>query len=208
MKYKNIIFDVDGILIDTETAVLKTWQLTLKQYGYDYSLTDLNVILGIPTTKGLEKLKVTVDDNYEKQWISNYEQFKHMMNYFDGIQSMLNSLKERGIVLGIVTSRRQKELDDFFSEFQFNKIFDIIICADDTIVHKPNPEPIYEYIHRAGSDKNSCIYIGDMQTDIDCANKAGIKSGIVAWANDAKIIQGATYTFTSPIDVVNLIEEN
>lgn len=47
-----------------------------------------------------------------------------------------------------------------------------------------------------------------MQTDIDCANKAGIKSGIAAWANDAKIIQGATYTFTSPIDVVNLIEEN
>lgn len=121
MKYKNIIFDVDGTLIDTETAVLKTWQLTLKQYGYDYSLTDLNVILGIPTTKGLEKLKVTVDDNYEKQWISNYEQFKHMMNYFDGIQSMLNSLKERGIVLGIVTSRRQKELDDFFQNFNLIK---------------------------------------------------------------------------------------
>ena len=38
MNLKHYIFDLDGTLIDTENAILKTWQDTLKEYGYDYTL--------------------------------------------------------------------------------------------------------------------------------------------------------------------------
>ncbi|MFT4005689.1 MAG: HAD hydrolase-like protein [Lacrimispora sp.] len=37
MNFKHYIFDLDGTLIDTEDAILKTWQNTLKEYGYEYS---------------------------------------------------------------------------------------------------------------------------------------------------------------------------
>ncbi|HIW88546.1 MAG TPA: HAD family hydrolase [Candidatus Ligilactobacillus excrementipullorum] len=65
MTYKNLIFDIDGTLIDTEEAVLNTWQVTLKEYGYDFSLNQLQTILGIPLPQGLKQLDVQVDQNYQ-----------------------------------------------------------------------------------------------------------------------------------------------
>lgn len=75
MEYKHIIFDLDGTLIDTEHAVLKTWQFTLKEYHYEYSLEELHPVLGITTPKALEYLKVSVDENYQEKWMKNYGEF-------------------------------------------------------------------------------------------------------------------------------------
>ena len=57
MKYQHIIFDLDGTLIDTEQAVLKTWQHTLKDFHYFFPLEELRIVLGIPTENALKKLR-------------------------------------------------------------------------------------------------------------------------------------------------------
>ena len=69
MKYKHIIFDLDGTLIDTELAVLKSWQSTLKEYGYSFNIEDLEVVLGITNKDAINKLNVLVDDRFEDRWL-------------------------------------------------------------------------------------------------------------------------------------------
>lgn len=204
MTIEHIIFDVDGTLIDTETAILKTWQLTLKEYGYDFSLDVLATTLGIPTAQALTNLGANVDRNFEKQWITNYHKEAHLMEYFPGIKKMLNDLNHCGIKLGIVTSRRQTELDRFFSAFKFEKTFEQIITVDDTTKHKPEPEPLLEYLAKTKTDKQATIYIDDMQTDITCANQAEIASGIVTWGGSNGNITNATYTFSTPAEITAL----
>lgn len=68
MSYTHIIFDLDGTLIDAETAVLKTWQLTLQEYtGQFFSLEKLKVVLGIITEAALRKLQIEVGEDFEKR---------------------------------------------------------------------------------------------------------------------------------------------
>lgn len=207
MKYKHIIFDLDGTLMDTEKQILKTWQLTLKKYvcDRDYSLEELKIVLGITAQKALAKLNVRTDNNFEKQWICNYHEVAHSMTFFDGIKEMLLSLKEKGCTLGIVSSRSRKEYINYFQSFKLEEFFTIIICADDTAEHKPSPEPLFKYVELTKADLASCIYIGDMPTDIECANRAGITSGLVTW-NDAKVIcQDAKFEFSCPKEVCDII---
>lgn len=120
MKFKNFVFDLDGTLIDTELSCLKNWQFTLEQIGKKYSLEHLKGIMGLPIPEATKKLDIKIGESFEADWIKNYSRFSKDMNFFDGIKEMLAGLKEKGINLGIVTSRKRR-IHKLFQRFFFRK---------------------------------------------------------------------------------------
>lgn len=204
MEYNHIVFDLDGTLVDTENAILKTWQYTLGTYGLNYSLENLKLVMGIPTSDAIRLLGVSVDLGFENKWIHNYNDFSDMAVLFPMVENMLRFLKKSGFYLGIVTSRKKNEYESYFSKFNFEQIFNLIICADDTLQHKPEPEPLLYYAEKCGTLPNSCIYIGDMPTDVACAHAAGFASGFVTWNNSSIIKSDADYIFSSPAELLKL----
>lgn len=205
VKYHNLIFDLDGTLIDTENAVLKTWQLTLKEYHYRYSLDELRRVLGITTKNALNLLHVTVDTYFEQNWMKNYEKFAGEAKFFTGAKEMLSTLKSAGCSLGVVTSRCRKEYHDYFGSFHLEELFDRIVCADETTKHKPNPDPIYKYAELEKVELSACIYIGDMPTDIECAKRAGIAAGLVLWNHSGILCRDADFLFRTPDELLELL---
>lgn len=201
MKYEHIIFDLDGTLLDTEKPVLLTWQSALKKYGYDFSLEDLKIVLGITPESALKQLQAAVDGNFWNTWKETYSAYAKETDFFDGVERMLQTLKYRGYALGIVTSRTKEEYDTFFRPFHLESLFYLIICSDDTKKHKPNPEPLYRYAELAGTIPGACVYIGDMPTDIACANLAGAVSGFAAWNGAGRICEDAKLLFRTPDEV-------
>lgn len=205
VNYRNLIFDLDDTLIDTERAVLKTWQFTLKSYHYYYSLDELRCVLGITTKNAIAMLHVTVDTQFEEKWIRNYERFAPEADFFPGTKEMLLTLKSRGCSLGVVTSRCREEYDKYFRIFRLEEIFDRIVCADETAKHKPTPEPLYKYAELEAADLSSCIYIGDMPTDIECAKNAGIAAGLVLWNHSGILCREADFLFHTPEELLELL---
>lgn len=204
MGFKHFVFDLDGTLIDTEKAVLNTWVQTLREYGYDFTLEDARVVLGVTTEIGLERLKAVVDDDYTTRWQKNYARYADEAEFFDGACKMLAKLKDKGCVLGIVSSRSRNEYDAFFSKFDLNQYFDIVVLEEDTLKHKPNPEPLKKYLELAGANKEECIYIGDMPGDICCANAAGITSGLAKWNGSDVVCNDADLIFNNMGEVIGL----
>lgn len=204
MQYNHIVFDLDGTLIDTENAVLKTWQFTLGTYGLNYSLENLRIALGIPTLDVLELLDVSVDQYFENKWIQNYSKFSDQAVFFPGTEDVLQLMKKSGFHLGVVTSRNKTEYESYFRKFNLEQIFNLIVCADDTLQHKPDPEPLLYYAEKSGTPPYSCIYIGDMPTDIASANAAGFASGLVTWNNSSVLDPDADYIFSSPEELFKL----
>ncbi|MDV8114688.1 HAD family hydrolase [Bacillus sp. BAU-SS-2023] len=205
MNLKHYIFDLDGTLIDTENAILKTWQDTLKEYGYDYTLEEIRVVLGVTTDIGLKKLNANVDENYICKWQANYEKYCSNADFFEGAKEMLEFLKENNRSLGAVSSRSKNEYDKYFRKFNLEEFFTTIVLEDDTENHKPYPDPLFKYMELTGADKDSCIYIGDMTTDIQCANNAGVISGLVAWNNSGVSCSDAKMSFSDPKEVCDLV---
>ena len=204
MNFKHYIFDLDGTLIDTENAILKTWQYTLKEYGYEYSLNEVRVVLGVTTDIGLQRLHTHVDENYADKWQTNYEKYSLEADFFGGTKEMLELLRDRGCSLGIVSSRSKKEYKRFFESFNLESFFMTIVLEEDTREHKPNPEPLFKYIELTGADKDTCIYIGDMPTDIQFANDAGVISGLVTWNGSGVFCDEAKMIFRDPKEICDL----
>ncbi len=208
MKYKHIVFDIDGTLIDTEYAILHSLQKTLeKTLNKRIDIYNLRFALGIPGESTLEKLGVDNISLTLKLWNANMKEFKDKINVFKDIDLVLKALKSAGYKLGIVTSKTKEEFINDFSCFEINTYFDIVVCADDTKRRKPFPDPLIKYMELAKVEKHEVIYIGDTQYDMNCAYSSQVDFALAAWGANDKSIK-ANYYLNKPTDLLAVLFSN
>ncbi|MVO98084.1 HAD family hydrolase [Paenibacillus lutrae] len=206
--YETIIFDVDGTLIDTETAVLSSLQKMLKiDYNLHTELSDLAFVLGIPGAAALPQLGIRDIARANERWNRYMKEFYSSIQVFEGIADLMSHLKNEGAVQGIVTSKTIEELNNDFVPFGLTQYLSHIVCADDTQRHKPNPEPLLKFLEISNAEPAASIYIGDTIYDYECARDAGVDFGLALWGckNHNKI--PAQYKFDKPQDLIKLLKE-
>ncbi|KZE37215.1 HAD family hydrolase [Bhargavaea cecembensis] len=204
--YKTIIFDVDGTLIDTEKAVLGSLQKMLKEdYGKQVQLEDLTFVLGIPGSSSLPKLNIQDIDHANERWNHFMKDFFHEIKVFDGMKEVMETLENRNLVQGIVTSKTNQEIIDDFEPFGLSDYMTYTVSADDTEKHKPNPDPLLKFLEISGADPETSIYIGDTVYDYECARDAGIDFGVALWGCKHPEKISATYNFEKPQDILDIL---
>ncbi|WP_238900139.1 HAD family hydrolase [Clostridium sp. YIM B02500] len=203
--YNCIIFDIDGTLLDTEIAVLSSLQkLVFEELNENLSFDELRFVLGIPGEVTLNKLGITNILDCNVKWNKYLKEYFHNVKVFDGIKDTLIKLNEIGILTGIVTSKTKEEFLSDFVPFELSNYFKLVVCADDTEEHKPNPEPILKFIELSGANKSKTIYIGDTKYDMDCAFGAGIDFALALWGAKSSIGINANYILENPKQVLKL----
>lgn len=203
-KLRHFIFDLDGTVIDTEDAVLKTWLYTFKRRGYSFTTDEVRCALGVITEIGLKRLNVPADESFAEDWRVNYRMFAKEARIFPGVAEALDELKGRGLHIGVISSRSIDEYREFFMDFSLDRWVETMVLKDDTARYKPDPDPMLKYLEKARAERDECVYIGDMPSDIACARGAGVRSALVKWNGSNVICEAATYTLKTPADVVKL----
>ncbi|MBL4934262.1 HAD family hydrolase [Clostridium sp. YIM B02515] len=205
--YDYIIFDIDGTLLDTEFAVLSSLQkLVFEELNKNLSFDELSFALGIPGEISLNRLGISNVSDCNVKWNKYLMEYFHHVKVFNGIKDTLIKLNEIGISTGIVTSKTREEFIDNFLPFELNDFFNIVVCADDTEKHKPNPDPILKFIELSGADKSKAIYIGDTKYDMDCALGAGIDFALALWGAKSSVGIDAKYILENPKEILKLIK--
>lgn len=205
--YNYIIFDIDGTLLDTEIAVLSSLQkLVLEELDKNLSFDELRFALGIPGEVTLNKLGITNILECNVKWNRYLKEYFHHVKVFDDIKDTLIKLNKIGISTGIVTSKTKGEFLNDFVPFKLNNYFKLVVCADDTEKHKPNPDPILKFIELSGADKSKTIYIGDTKYDMDCAFAANIDFALALWGAKSSIGINANYILKNPKQILELIK--
>lgn len=205
--YNYIIFDIDGTILDTEIAVLSSLQkLVYTELNKNLSFDELRFALGIPGEVTLDRLGITNLFDSNLKWNRYLKEYFHHVKVFDGIKDTLVKLNKIGISTGIVTSKTKEEFINDFIPFGLINYFKLVVCADDTEKHKPNPEPILKFIELSGADKSKTIYIGDTKYDMDCAFGAGIDFALALWGAKSSVGINANYTFENPKQILELIK--
>lgn len=180
--YKYLIFDIDGTIIDTEKAVIGSLQKLLKvETGMDYPADELSFVLGIPGSVALKRFNIADIDKACLKWNEYLKEFYNSIRVFPDLEELIKHLHDLKIKTGIVTSKTKQELLDDFYPFGLHDYFDYIVCADDTIRHKPDPEPILKCLELAQASPAETIYIGDTSYDMQSAHHAGVDFALALW---------------------------
>lgn len=204
--YNTFIFDIDGTLINTEQAVLGSLQKLLKNnYKRNMNLQDLVFVLGIPGAVALRQLGIDDVDQANKCWNDLMREYLHTIHVYDGIQEVLIELREQSILTGVVTSKTNQEYLDDFVPFGLVRDLPYAVCADDTELHKPYPEPLLKFLEISGAQAENSIYIGDTIYDYECARDAGVDFGLALWGCKQPEIIPAKYKFEHPKDILAIL---
>lgn len=207
MKYKQIVFDVDGTLLDTEYAVLHSLQDTVEEAsGERPPLGSLAFALGITGADALRALGFADVPAALERWIGAMERYGDTVAPFAGIEAALAALAGLGYRLGIVTSKTGPELKRELDRFGLGRYFATVVCADDTAGHKPGPDPLLEYMARAGAGSGETLYVGDSRYDGECAKAAGVKFALAVWGCRGAGI-AADYYPSTPEGLVSLMKD-
>lgn len=204
--YQLVIFDVDGTLIDTAPAVALCYQqLFFEEFGRHLTSEEFFQDYTLPTNKRLENLAFKDVEEAANRLHTYLMRAYCNVQPFNDILNVLDFLSNRNITMGIVTARSKNEVENDPCLKSFISRFKHVICADDTIKHKPDADPILELMKRAGAEKNETIYIGDTFSDYMCAKNAGVHFGLALWG--AKFSDGikADYNFTDPHEIIRYL---
>jgi len=187
-KYRHFIFDIDGTLVDTERTCVLSLQNTIRELmDQERSYDELYPYFGIPSAKVAGMLSYPDEEGFLHRWEANFMDLMYLMTTFPGVPEMLAALKESGMHIGVVTSRSKEEYAHDRNMHAMEQYLDISICAEDSVRHKPDPDPVLSYMRKASEAfgeevrPEECIYIGDTLHDCMCAHGAGCDFALADW---------------------------
>lgn len=182
MKYRYLLFDLDGTLVDTTEGVFKSAQFALSHFGIEVELNKLMPFFGPPlkySFMNLYKLSESEADEAIRIYLERYEKkgFDESKVFYE-IPELLRNLKNAGYIIGVATSKFEGHAVEMLKKHNIAHFFDYITGAniDETISKKH--EVIEESLRRFGisDSRKNVLMIGDMKYDIEGAKKAGIDS--------------------------------
>jgi pyrophosphatase PpaX len=184
-KFDTIIFDFDGTLVDTNEAILESWQYAARELlGHEFSYGELKATLGEPILLSVASLFPDQDpDLVVKTYrVFHHAHFEEMIKLFPGVYEMLDTLQSESYKLGLVTNRMRRTAEIGLRQFDLLKYFDGVVTVGEAPKDKPAPEHIWFALDKLGSRPDRAILVGDSQNDIIGGHNAGLLSVRVGWA--------------------------
>ncbi len=181
---KALLFDFDGTLLDTNELIIQTFMHVLEErFPGQYSPKDCIKFIGPSLKETFEQITPNeVDEMIEKyrQW--NHEHHDELITEFDGVLPTLEKLKEQGVRMAIVSTKRRDTIKKGLELMGATSFFEFLIGIDDVNHVKPHPEPVLLAIEKLGVAKEDVMMIGDNYHDIEAGKNAGVKTAGVAWS--------------------------
>ena len=180
-----VLFDLDGTVVDTLPHILASFRhATADVLGESPSDDELMHFVGIPLAHQMRHF--TDDENTVERLLASYREYNHrthdeMARLYPNTISALESLHGVALPMGIVTSKSRHMAERAIALFGLGHFFGVIVTADDTPVHKPDPLPVITGAEMLGVSPHRSVYVGDSPMDIEAGNGAGAFTVAATW---------------------------
>ncbi|MCM1135159.1 MAG: HAD family phosphatase [Clostridium sp.] len=179
---RTIVFDMDGVLIDTEALILEAWKEVAARMGINNIEKTLLQCIGItaPETEALFKRTYGADFPYQKYKEMSSKIFhddvqKHGLPVKTGVYELFDFLKKHDYRIGLASSTRKSLVCGQMESIGLLDSFQVIVCGDMVSHSKPHPEIYQKACELLNAAPSDCYAIEDSPNGIRAARGAGMK---------------------------------
>jgi len=183
-KVDCVLFDLDGTLIDTVDLIHRSFDYAVKRV-LDRKLTKEELLrnMGRPLAVQMRVFSPAKAEELLNAYNDhNLAEHDKNISAYPGAAVTLRRLRvDRRVGLGIVTSKKR---DLCLRGLELTKLFDffeIIVAMEDTIRHKPEPEPVLTALRALGKEPERTVFVGDSPFDIAAGKSAGTITAAALW---------------------------
>ncbi|NQS91713.1 MAG: HAD-IA family hydrolase [Chloroflexi bacterium] len=178
---QGILFDFDGLILDTETSVFRAWEDKFKEYGKELLIEEWAEILG----KSGEELGPIEDflnglpGDINRQKIFQEVKKRELSLVKDraplpGVEELISKAKSAGLKLGIVSSSDQEWVHSHLTRLGLFDLFDHTSCFDEVDEAKPNPALYHLGLKKMNIKPEKVLVFEDSPNGVLAAKRAGL----------------------------------
>lgn len=200
---KLIIFDFDGVIIDSENQVRKCYLQACNDIFWDKPYPSVEEFFKHVWNSLNEILRILNISEIKDRYREYAFKYQNEINLFEEVKDLIIKLYENGKIIALVTGKERDRTEMILNQFWLRKYFHQVITSSDLKNSKPDPEWILKVINDQWISKNESIYIWDAVNDILASRSAGIKVIAVTWWMNKKDVLKKL----NPDFIVNSAEE-
>jgi pyrophosphatase PpaX len=214
-----ILFDLDGTLVDTIPLIFACYEHTLGVHlpGYhpgreaivrnlgrslDLILRDFAADAGTMDPAGRAALMLDTYRGFQRRNLAR------LIRPYDGMREALQALQARGLTLGLVTSKVEWAARECLDCYDLGRFLSVFVFHDDTVRHKPDPEPLLVAARKGNLAPARTLYVGDSIHDMAAGCAAGMRTVAALWGpsrREALIQAGAHALAGQPADLLAVV---
>lgn len=212
MKIETILFDMDGIVVDSERLHLQAMDLALQKFGLTISDSELLEFVGRSDESFFEYVynNISSDNSAETMQEEKNRQFEILHNdlqFIDGFTDFISAVQSRKLKTALVTSSSEYSVGSANEILNHTRLFDTVVFEERTTKHKPNPEPYLLALSETDSNADTSLVIEDSINGIKAGKAAGctVVGLTTSFSKERLFEAGADYVFDGYNEIANLL---
>lgn len=213
---KKFIFDLDGLLVNTERMAIEQWKRAAEKYGFEYND---DWVIGMMGRNSADAIKIYTEKFGSEEKAIEIRTYrvnlmlealqKKGTEPMPGAIELLQYLKEKGYEMALATGSSQKRVGYTFQSVDIKKYFDVIITGDMVTHGKPNPELFLVAAEGLNTSPENTVILEDSAQGIEAAYSIGATSILVPdlYTPTEEILKKCSYRFNSLFEVMDNLND-
>ncbi|MEN9974279.1 MAG: hypothetical protein RLZZ282_285 [Verrucomicrobiota bacterium] len=197
-----VLFDFDGVLVDTEWAIYQSWQRLFDAHHHPLPLAIYTRCIGSDFTTWSAKSHLEELTGLSFDWHDLDERRQHEIlrdltgaGPMRGVVSSLEKLSAAGVPCAVVSSSSHRWVDSWLEKLGLTRYFATVVCRGDAPRIKPAPDLFLEAARRLAVAPTACLVIEDSLNGLNAARAAGM----TAWAVPNRVTEGLNFAAAAQV---------
>jgi len=177
-NYEALIFDCDGTLTDSMPVHFVAWHRTMSHYGIIFPEDRFYSLGGMPTDKIIRMLasEQSVEVDVPAASIAKEDAFLELLHLLEPIQRVVDVARHfhKQLPMVVASGGFRDVIKQQISQIGCDGLFDALVTAEDTTLHKPYPDVFLEAARRVGANPARCLVYEDSDLGLQAARAAGM----------------------------------